>query len=189
MLLKMVPMVDLLTELRRRDLGIDLLRRGKEVRKLLMSGFGGTIQKSGWDVEDVLQDVYVGILTRNNGTCPWDAKKSSFGHYVYMICRCVVANYARKQARIRREQVGLMDSEGIEVDAGELAVDVADASSYVDSVDYLTKNLDGIDQGVLIGLLEGQGRGSIRKESGLDALDYDSSIEEVRKVVRDMVSS
>lgn len=187
-LLRLIPMTDLLTELRRSDLGIDLIKRGAEVRKLLMAGFGGTIQKNGWDVEDVLQEVYLGIVTRNRGQCPWDPKKSSFGHYVYMICRCVVANYGRKQGRIRREQVGLLDADGIEVDAGDLAVDVS-LSDTLESNDYLLKNLDGIDYEVLLGLMEGRARGGIRKESGLDVRDYDAAIKEIQDVVKEMVAS
>ena len=103
-------------------LGIDLDKRGHEVTKLLMAGFGPQIFASGWDPDDVLQEVYKGILTRNRGRCPWDARKSSFGHYVHMVIRCVLSNYARKQRRIQAvEQVGVK-----EWDDGELRnVDVA----------------------------------------------------------------
>lgn len=184
-LVRLIPMTDLLNELRRSNLGIDIQKRGTEVRKLLMAGFGGTIQKNGWDVEDLLQEVYLGILTRNKGACPWDESKSSFGHYVYMVCRCVVANYGRKQGRIRREQVGVLDADGVEVDAGELAIDV-DSGSTLESRDYLSKNLDDIDYNVLLGLMEGRSRGSIRKDSGLDVKDYDQSVEEIRELVREL---
>ena len=89
-------------------LGIDLDTRSHEVKRLLMAGFGITIDRWGWDREDVLQEVYKGLLARNRGTCPWDARKSSFGHYVHMVCRCVLLNYARKQRRIGQfEQVGV----------------------------------------------------------------------------------
>ena len=108
-----------------RRLGIDLERRGHEVAKLLFAGFGHQIFAAGYDADDVLQEVYKGILARNRGRCPWDAHKSSFGHYVYMVCRCVVSNYARKQRRIRSvEQVGLRDWQ----DGRLVDVDVATAA-------------------------------------------------------------
>lgn len=89
-------------------LGIDLERRGHEVRKLLFAGFGARIYRSGFDPDDVLQEVYRGILARNHGTCPWDPAKSSFGHYVHMVCECILNNYHRKKKRIAtHEQIGM----------------------------------------------------------------------------------
>lgn len=89
-------------------LGIDLYTRAHEVRKLLFAGFGARIYRSGYDPEDVLQEVYRGILARNHGTCPWDPAKSSFGHYVHMVCECILNNYHRKQKRIRtNEKIGM----------------------------------------------------------------------------------
>lgn len=89
------------------QLGIDLINRSHEVAKLLFSGFGQWIHTAGYDPEEVLQEVYVGILVRNKGTCPWDGRKSSFGHYVHMVCNGVLSNYHRKTRRVRdSEQPG-----------------------------------------------------------------------------------
>lgn len=91
-----------------RKLGIDLQKRAHEVRKLLYAGFGRKMHSAGYDPEDVLQEVYKGLMVRNEGKCPWDPSKSSFGHYVHMVCGCILSNYHRKQARTREvEQVGL----------------------------------------------------------------------------------
>lgn len=86
------------------ELGAPSRRRGvpfkaDEVRKLLWRGFAGKMLSQGYDPEDVLQEVYRGLLVRNNGTCPWDARKSTFGHYVYLVIGCVLTNYHRKQVR------------------------------------------------------------------------------------------
>jgi len=92
-------------------LGVDLANRGHEVRKLLFKGFGSKMARGGYDPDDVLQEVYRGILARNKGTCPWDIRISSFGHYVHMVCRCVLANYHRKQSRKAEfEQIGCPNS-------------------------------------------------------------------------------
>lgn len=79
--------------------GIDLAIRGIEVRKLFYAAFARGLVKDGYDPEDCLQEVYKGLLTRNNGTCPFDSRKSSFGHYVHIVTRCVLANYIRKEKR------------------------------------------------------------------------------------------
>lgn len=90
------------------QLGIDLHKRGHEVRKLMYAGFGLRIARAGYDAEEVLQEVYRGILVRNQGKCPFDARKSSFGHYVHMVIECVLNNYHRKEQRKRtHELVGL----------------------------------------------------------------------------------
>lgn len=108
-------------------LGIDLVRRGGEVAKLLFAGFGRRIHAAGYDPDDVLQQVYLGLVARNQGRCPWDPRKSSFGHYVHMVCGCVLANYHRKQRGVNEhEQLGMLCSQGSgEDDAERQRVDVA----------------------------------------------------------------
>jgi len=89
-------------------LGIDLDKRGHEVAKLLFSGFRNWIFGSGYDPQDVLQEVYKGLLIRNNGTCPFDVRKASFGFYVHQVCRCVLSNYHRKESRRKSvERIGM----------------------------------------------------------------------------------
>jgi DNA-directed RNA polymerase specialized sigma24 family protein len=110
-------------------LGIDLDHRAGEVRKLLFAGFGRRMFLNGYDPEDVLQEVYKGLLVRNSGTCPWDPAKSSFGHYVHMVCGCILSNYHRKQSRIREvEQTGLLNPHG----------DGNEATRYMDVASNIT---------------------------------------------------
>ena len=91
------------------SIGIDLAKRGHEVRKLFYAGYGRRVVKYGYDPEDVLQDVFAGILVRNKGKCPFDPSKSSFGHYVHMVCGCIVSNYHRRYSRLNRnEQFGVL---------------------------------------------------------------------------------
>lgn len=104
-------------------LGIDLVNRSDEVAKLLYACFGRRISSAGYEGEDVLQEVYRGLLARNKGKCPWDPAKSSFGHYVYMVCSCVLSNYHRKQKRRRQfEQTGML---GYQDTGGYGYIDVA----------------------------------------------------------------
>lgn len=113
-------------------IGIDLNTRGHEVRKLLFAGFGLRIKNSGYDPEDVLQEVYRGILARNRGKCPFDPAKSSFGHYVHMVCECILNNYHRKESRRREfEQIGMpTPSDAEQVDAAQIAERMLVASSH-----------------------------------------------------------
>lgn len=121
-------------------LGIDLAKRGHEVRKLLFAGFGRRMFMSGSDPEDVLQEVYKALLVRNAGKCPWDESKSSFGHYVHMVISCVLSNYHRKQHRITEmEQVGLRSpTQGDEVgDAASNTTIPAPRTVYAEEAELL----------------------------------------------------
>lgn len=99
------------------DLGIDLALRGQEVRKLFYAGnFVGSLTREGIDPDEFIQEVYRGLLARNKGACPWDAKKSSFGHYVHLVLRCVLSNVIRRE-RLRRTREGLTDDGELPVGA------------------------------------------------------------------------
>lgn len=102
----------------------DAKTRADEVRKLLWSGFAGKMLSQGYDPEDVLQEVYRGLLVRNRGTCPWDGRKSTFGHYVFMCVNCVLTNYHRKQVR-------RVDRNAVSLDAPtKLGEDPGDVGKY-----------------------------------------------------------
>lgn len=102
-----------------RKIGIDLDKRGHEVKKLFYAGFASRVVRSGYDPEEVLQEVYAGILVRNKGKCPFDPQKSSFGHYVHMVTECILSNYHRKHSsRLKFESIGTLDHEGEEEDVG-----------------------------------------------------------------------
>jgi len=91
-------------------LGVDLVNRSHEVRKLLFKSYRGHMLVKNYDPDDVLQEIYKGLITRNNGTCPWDGRKSTFGYYVTMVIGCILTNYHRKmQRRQDREHAELED--------------------------------------------------------------------------------
>jgi len=56
-------------------IGVDLQKRHEEVRKLFYAGYSNRVHKYGYDPEDVLQEIFRGILIRNRGKCPYDPAK------------------------------------------------------------------------------------------------------------------
>ena len=159
-------------------LGIDLVNRSHEVAKLFYAGFARKVFRSGYDPEDVLQDVYRGLLARNKGTCPWDPEKSSFGHYVYMVIGCILANYHRReQRRFAYEQVGVYDrtadgeyttqdvaSSEVRSDDSDCFLPVFDAKEDVNSLEsYIVENAKG-DTDTYVRLLPMLRDGFTRKE-------------------------
>lgn len=109
--------------------------KADEVRRLLWKGFAGKMLSQGYDPDDVLQEVYRGLLVRNAGRCPWDARKSTFGHYVHMVVSCVLTNYHRKQVRrVDRDAVPLVgvNKEGEEVELAWGAVEIHEGQELAD---------------------------------------------------------
>ena len=83
-------------------LGIDLNKYADDVKRLFYSQFGAKVIKLGFDPEDVLQEIYKGILIRNEGS-PFNPAKAKFSTYVVMVCRCVVSNYITKHQKTKQE--------------------------------------------------------------------------------------
>ena len=158
----------------------DTVWRADEVRKLLWRGFAGKMLSQGYDPEDVLQEVYRGLLVRNNGRCPWDRRKSTFGHYVHMVAGCVLTNYHRKQVRrIDRDAVSTSVSrDGEEMsDVGQLGSvgiesgsDVGDRLALEGLAEWLEEEEGGpeveLGKEILPLVVAGHGRSEIVRRTG-----------------------
>lgn len=159
----------------------DSVFKADEVRKLLWKGFAGKMLSQGYDPEDVLQEVYRGLLVRNKGKCPWDARKSTFGHYVFLVIGCVLTNYHRKQVRrIDKDAIPLtLNKDGEEFsDVGQYgSCDIEYGSELGDmlAIDELARYLESLpDAGpeavlgreILPLVASGHQRGEIVKEMG-----------------------
>jgi hypothetical protein len=98
--MKLPPVWEMLA---RKAEGIDLHGRAQEVVKLLYAGFGSLIRRTNLDPEEVRQEVFAALLIRNKGKCPWDAKKSSFGHYCHLVIGCVINNLLKRRTTDKRK--------------------------------------------------------------------------------------
>lgn len=190
---------------RQAGLGIDLHTRGHEVRKLFYAGFGRRVARSGFDPEEVLQEIFRGILARNNGKCPFDATKSSFGHYVHMVIECILNNYHRKEMRRSdKEIVGSWnplteESEDVAVSAANLSNehsytgDTGDVTDLRLSIERIPDNpvIAMTDQErsdarhVIPLLMVGKGKRDVAKETGISL----SRVSQVVCIIRDTLEN
>lgn len=140
--------------------GIDLAARGHEVGKLLWAGFGRRIVAAGLDFDDVLQEVHRGLLARNAGLSAWDPAKSGFGHYVHMVCGCVVSNLMKQQRRIEANEVVGMRVRGLKDESrGRIGDAGSDGAAQVAAEpDPVRKDTD--DLNAMSGLQEHIGSGA-----------------------------
>jgi hypothetical protein len=136
------------------ELGIDLRKRGHEVAKLFYSGFGQRVYREGFDPDDVLQEVYKGILSRNKGRCPFDPRKASFSHYVYMVISCVLSNYRRQITKSQGREIVVGLREELVREPDELELGEVPVSAVSDLQNWLMKNphrgLPGIELAIQI---------------------------------------
>lgn len=100
------------------EIGIDLNKYYSEVHKIIRSYVFSFCSVSTSDAEDIIQEVFTGILIRNKGTCPYQYGKSSWSHYIIMVTKCVISNYiARQKRRDTFVDVGVIEN-GRPIDAG-----------------------------------------------------------------------
>lgn len=164
-------------------LGIDLAVRGHEVRKLFYAGgFTGVLTREGIDPEEFLQEVYRGLLARNRGACPWDHRKSSFGHYVHIVIRCVLSNYLRRE-RLRDSREGVTDD-------GETPLVSVDGGDTVELRDLLEGLYgEGDERDRVASFLSSLYAGVTRREALLRAGQRDEWGQRVLSEVREALRS
>jgi len=88
------------------DLGVDVVRKRTDIIKLVHKFF----HVESIPMEELLQEVYLAILHKNHTRSAHDPRKSSFGHYVYMIANNVCINLVHKKKRYDRERDSIYES-------------------------------------------------------------------------------
>ncbi len=82
------------------QLGVDVIKKRGDIIKLVHKFFS----VEGIPMEELLQEVYAAILHKNYTKSAHDPRKSSFGHYVYMVANNVCINLVHKKKRYDREK-------------------------------------------------------------------------------------
>jgi DNA-directed RNA polymerase specialized sigma24 family protein len=154
------------------DKGIDLTAQGKyaktlalEVRKILHAKFYGLMASQGYDPDEVLQEVYKGILTRNYGKCPWDRRKATFGYYVHMVIKGVLINYHRKQGRRQDRNPASLDNLDFFTTHSPTTGALSDGQAYTGLAEFMVEHKGTKDEGRLaIEILPWVSQGMTRRE-------------------------
>jgi DNA-directed RNA polymerase specialized sigma24 family protein len=162
-------------------LGVDLNKRFHEVKKLFMAQCAKMCIENKCDPEEVLQEVYKGILIRNNGECPYDPSKSAFSTYVVMVAKCVTINYVNKYgARNVVEKHGQEDS--IENEPYLLGLPSNLDTTADLNIEEIYQKLKGDAKIVFKDLLDGVKVSQISKIRSLDARRVSRHIEEIKRI-------
>ena len=92
-------------------------------------------------MEELLQEVYAAILHKNYSKSAHDPRKSSFGHYVYMIANNVCINLVHKKKRYDRERDSLFDQ--VDEDNNLIVETIAEEDT---SNEYNSENVEALEQ-------------------------------------------
>lgn len=73
-------------------------------------GFAHRLIAAGWDPDDALQEIYLGLLTRQAGDSAYDSARAGLSKYLYMVISSVTLHLLdRRQTREARRQVSVED--------------------------------------------------------------------------------
>jgi DNA-directed RNA polymerase specialized sigma24 family protein len=95
---------------------LDLHAKTMDVRRLTRShpSFRAAVER-GHDAEELLQEVWLVVLTRQAGPTPYDPTRAKFSKWLYQVIRSAVSHYIERiSTRRRHEQVGVQGSEEVE---------------------------------------------------------------------------
>lgn len=84
-------------------LGVDVAAKRKDIVKIVHKYF----KVSEVSMEELLQEVFLAIVHKNRGRSAHDPRKSSFGHYVFMVANNVCINLVHRRRRFAMERDSL----------------------------------------------------------------------------------
>lgn len=84
-------------------LGVDVVEKRNDVIKIVHKYF----KVPEVHMDELLQEVFLAIVHKNHGQSAHDPRKSSFGHYVYMIANNVCINLVQRRKRYANERDSL----------------------------------------------------------------------------------
>jgi hypothetical protein len=166
--------------------GIDLNKRHLEVKKLFLKHCAKMCLDNRCDPEDVLQEVYKGILIRNNGKCPFDEAKAAFSTYIVMVSRCVTINYINK---IKKKTEGEVYGNETTIEQEDYMIGGSENSSVEDELYFselralLKEELTPIYDDLLAGFKVSH----ISRRRSLDTRKVNKYIEDIRKTLEPYV--
>lgn len=164
--------------------GINLNLKHEEVKKLFMKHCAHMCLEKNCDPQDVLQEVYKGILIRNRGTCPFDETKSAFSTYIVMVSKCVTINYINKMSKKKEREVYGKESS---VEDEDYIIAECSTSPNAENVLFLKQARESLKEhlvDIFDDLMEGYKVSHISRRRSMDTRKVNKYIEDIRKTLK-----
>lgn len=120
------------------SLGIDVVAKRKDIEKIVHKFF----KVENVPMEELMQEVFVAIIHKNYTRSAHDPRKSSFGHYVYMVANNVCINLVHKKRRYDRESDSIDTPNSY--DDSRTILDIFSADN--EQTDIVSDHLEQIEQ-------------------------------------------
>lgn len=117
-----LPWPRLASDDRTTPLGVDVRDKLQDITKIVHKYF----RVADVPMEELLQEVFAAIIHKNHTKSAHDPRKSSFGHYVYMIANNVCINLVHRKRRYDKERDSLDAPSGF--DDSRTLLDVVDSA-------------------------------------------------------------
>ena len=162
-----------------KKLGIDIDKHKNDIKNLFYKRQGQKLMKTGVNAEEVLQEVYKGLLIRNRGSCPFDPEKSAMSTYIVMVVDCITMNYMNKFNRIQSRFIA-----GVEDDvASSYNASYEDDPSDAIFLEEVRASFSGVLLTVYDALMNGLKKAHISREFGWEIRIVNKYVKQVREKV------
>lgn len=129
------------------DIGVDVASKIRDLENIIKSYFKRVGLPPCHPPEDIVQEILATIVQRNRSRSAFDPRKSSFGHYVWIVTHNVCCRMIQKSRTKGRIPLHLMISMGDTIPGSDVKVqDVlhekdSDEVDMCDRLDYLSGTL------------------------------------------------
>lgn len=121
------------------DLGVDVVAKRPDIVKIVHKFF----KVENVPMEELLQEVFVAVIHKNCTRSAHDPRKSSFGHYVYMVANNVCINLVHKGRRYEKERESLDAPNGY--DDSRTLLDTMEVEPEPSGDESLTEHMEAIE--------------------------------------------
>lgn len=121
-------------------LGVNVIEKERDIVRLVHKFF----KVEDVSMEELIQEVYVAIIHKNHTRSAHDPRKSSFGHYIYMVANNVCINLVHRKKRYDKERESI-DAPNNSDDNRTLldSIDMADPESGL--LDRFSEHVEDIE--------------------------------------------
>jgi len=124
------------------SLGIDVEAKRKDIIKIVYKHF----KVPEISMNELLQEVFVAILHKNYTRSAHNPKKSSFGHYVFMVANNVCINLVHKKKRFEKEKESIdapvgQDDDRTLLDTVDIEEDRDDFHAHLEDIEGHFRNI------------------------------------------------
>jgi DNA-directed RNA polymerase specialized sigma24 family protein len=125
---------------RKTPLGVDVVAKEKDIIRIVHKFF----KVEDVPMEELIQEVYVAIIHKNYTRSAHDPRKSSFGHYVYMVANNVCINLVHRKRRYDKERDSI-DAPHSSDDSRTMLDTIDVAAPDPQATDSLTEHMEEVE--------------------------------------------